>query len=385
MKRLTRSAALVVLALAGATAFGQTYLPVKARDTRKVEVLREYVIAVTKGRKSVAAIPAMMSFWGATNEQVILRSEFTYSLNPDKVAVVVPEHFTPRAKVYQLTWEAPKADTVKVAQKLLVEVSCANVLATAAKLPYSKEVQAFYASALAKTDDINPENPKLESVAKLIIAKSKFAVDAMELGAVWVDENIKFKSKANGKSDNILADGLGNCVGMSKVLCALLRKLGIPAETVDAEFIPGNGHMFVEAYLPDAGWVFYDPSNGNHGFKCCDVLMTTGWGFLTFQGEQPEFHQGAPFVAKDVGKYEDPQLAQTPIRPFPKDKTVAGVRVIYQATPKTVKVRHLPLSMLVVEESPEPGKGVYKPAPAPWATTSPPAAPAGKAAAKRAG
>lgn len=383
MKKLSRLTVLVVLSLAGTTAFGQTYLPVKAGDTRKVQIVCQYDIPVTKGAKSVAAIPALMSFWGATNQQVILQSDFIYSLKPDKVAVVVLPRVNPPFKSYELTWDAPKADTVKVVQKLLVEVSCSNVLVTAAKLPYSKEVQEFYASALAKTEDINPENPKLEAVAKVILSKTKYAVDAMELAAVWVDENIKFKSMANGKSDTILADGLGNCTGMSKVLCALLRKMGIPAETVSAKFIGGSGHVFIEAYLPDAGWVFYDPSNMNHGFKSCDVLMLAGWGLWTFQGEERKVQEGEFLVAKDVRPYEEPQLAQTPIRPFPKDKTVAGVRVIYQATPKTARVRHLPLSMLVVDESLEPGKAVYKPAPAPWATTLQPSAPAGKGAAKR--
>jgi hypothetical protein len=379
MKRLALAAALVVTGLSATTAFGPTYLPVKAGDTRKVQIVCQYDIPVTKGAKSVAAIPALMSFWGATNQQVILQSDFTYSIKPDRVAVVVLPRVNPPFKAYELTWEAPKADTVKVTQKLLVEISCGNVLATAAKLPYPKEVQEFYASALAKTEDINPDNPKLEAVAKLILSKSKYAADAMELAAIWVDENIKFKSMANGKSDTILADGLGNCTGMSKVACALLRKIGIPAETVSARFIGGNGHEFIEAYLPDAGWVFYDPSNMNHGFKSCDVLMLAGWGLWTFQGEERKVQEGEFLVAKDVRPYEDPQLAQTPIRPSPKDKTIAGVRVIYQATPKTVKVRHLPLSMLVADLSLEPGKAVYKAAPAPWATTQP----AGKGAAKK--
>jgi len=379
MKRLALAAALVVTGLSATTAFGPTYLPVKAGDTRKVQIVCQYDIRVTKGAKSVAAIPALMSFWGATNQQVILQSDFTYSIKPDRVAVVVLPRVNPPFKAYELTWEAPKADTVKVTQKLLVEISCGNVLATAAKLPYPKEVQEFYASALAKTEDINPDNPKLEAVAKLILSKSKYAADAMELAAIWVDENIKFKSMANGKSDTILADGLGNCTGMSKVACALLRKIGIPAETVSARFIGGNGHEFIEAYLPDAGWVFYDPSNMNHGFKSCDVLMLAGWGLWTFQGEERKVQEGEFLVAKDVRPYEDPQLAQTPIRPSPKDKTIAGVRVIYQATPKTVKVRHLPLSMLVADLSLEPGKAVYKATPAPWAAIQP----AGKGAAKK--
>jgi hypothetical protein len=379
MKRLALAAASVVLGLSATTAFGPTYLPVKAGDMRRVQIVCQYDIPVTKGAKSVAAIPALMSFWGATNQQVILQSDFTYSIKPDRVAVVALPRVNPPFRAYELTWDAPKAETVKVTQKLQVEISCSNVLATAAKLPYPKEVQEFYASALAKTEDINPDNPKLEAVAKLILAKSRYAVDAMELAATWVDENIKFKSKANGKSDTILADGLGNCTGMSKVLCALLRKMGIPAETVSARFIGGSGHEFIEAYLPDAGWVFYDPSNMNHGFKSCDVLMLAGWGLWTFQGEERKVQEGEFLVAKDARPYEEPQLAQTPIRPYPKDKDVSGVRVIYQATPKTVKVRHLPLSMLIADLSLEPGKAVYKATAAPWAATQP----AGKGAAKK--
>jgi len=370
MKRLAWATASLVLGLAATTAFGPTHLPAKTRDTRKVGVVREYDIPVTKGRKSVAAIPAMMSFWGATNQQVILRSDFTYSLKPDRVAVVVPKG-GPLRRVYELTWDAPQADRVKVTQKLQMEVSCRNRLWTAAKLPYPKEVRAFYASSLAKTEQINPDHPKLEAAAKEILAKAKHAVDAMELAADWVDENIQFKSKAGGKSDAILGDGAGNCVGMSKVACALVRKMGIPAETVEAGFIGGGGHEFIEAYLPDAGWVFYDPSNANHGFKCCDVLMTAGWGFMTMRGQGRQFHQGRFLVAKDMGRYQEPRLVQTPMRPAPKGKVVAGVKIAYRVPPRTVKVRHLPLSLLVVDPSLEPGKAVYKKTPAPWAATQP--------------
>jgi len=368
MKTVSWLTAWVVLGISISTAFGATHLPARLKDTRKVAIIREYSIPVKKGQKSVAAVPAVMSFWGATNQQVILRSDFTYSLKPDKVEIILPP-VTPTLKMYGLTWEAPQASVIKVTQKLLVELSCSNVLATKAKLPYRKEVQECYASSLAKTSDINPDNPKLETVAKRIRAKSKCAAEAMELAAIWVDENIKFKSMANGKSDTILTDGQGNCGGMSKVLCALLRKLGIPAEPVSAIFLAGSGHAFVEAYLPDAGWVFYDASNANHGFKSCDVLMTAGFGFVTFDGAQPKFHQGSFLVAKDVGRYEEPELKQPPIRSLPKDKTVAGVKFIYRATPRTVKVRHLPLSKLMADESKEPGKVVYKPHPAPWATT----------------
>jgi hypothetical protein len=359
-----------------------TFLPAKMADSRKVVVTRKYEIKVVRGKKNVADIPAIMSFWGATNDQVVLDSNFTYSLKPDKVGIAADDRGTPR-RYYELTWEAPQADSITVTQSLLVEVSCRNLLSTAAKMPYPKEVQDFYATSLAKDAEINPDNPKIAEIVKGILAKSRYAEDAIELACDHVCENVKFQSGAAQMSDKILADGKGNCVGMAKLACAILRKAGIPAERVPGSFIGStNGHEYIEAYLPDAGWVFYDLSNANRGFKCPDVLMTTGWSYRIGDGASDKWVQGDFLESKDAAPYKEPgPSANSKVREAPKGMTVEGVKVVYQAPPASAKVRHLPLSRLLLDMSVDPGKRDYKASPAPWAQTQPAAAPASRPAA----
>ena len=54
---------------------------------RQLVVTRYYEITVQKGKPSVAEIPALMSFWGATNWQVVKSSKFNYSEEPNDIKI----------------------------------------------------------------------------------------------------------------------------------------------------------------------------------------------------------------------------------------------------------------------------------------------------------
>jgi len=73
-----------VLGLNAGAAWGTTYGADKIRNRRRLSIVREYRVPIVKGQKNVVAIPVMLSFWGATNQQVIARSDFTYSVKPDE-------------------------------------------------------------------------------------------------------------------------------------------------------------------------------------------------------------------------------------------------------------------------------------------------------------
>jgi hypothetical protein len=335
-----------------------TLAPSKASDSRRLNVVREYTIPVTKGQKTVAAIPALMSFWGATNQQVVLQSDFTYSVKPDKIEITADDRGMPRRN-YELTWDSPQVDSITVTQKMVVELGCASTLSTAAKLPYPQAVAERFASLLAKDDNVNPGNPQLEPICKEVRAKAVYAEDAAELVCDWINDNVQFKSGAGGPSDKILADGQGNCFGMAHLACALLRRLGIPAAIVSAKFIGGDGgHGFIEAYFPDAGWVFYDLSNADRGYKCLDVLMTAGWSFRVGDGKKYAWHDGYFCVEKDAMAYKEVLPGIVKLRPTPKS-TVIGVKVTHENTPNTVRVRHEPLCELVMDLAVLPGKRDY--------------------------
>lgn len=349
------------------------------KNTRRLTVVRTYEVPVVRGEKSVAAVPAMMSFWGATHQQVVLQSAFKYGLKPDRIEVTADNLGMPR-RYYELTWDAPQADTITVTQQLTVELTCLTVLQTAARLPYPKGVLDRLASSLGADEKIKPDNPKIGAIARDIAKRAPFAEEAIELACDWVSDNIPFQSGANGDSDTILATGKGNCTGMSNIACAILRKMGVPAEPVDATFVGDGtrGHGFIEAYLPDAGWVFYDLSNANRGFKSLDCLMTAGYAFRTANPKSGQWHDGHFCVSKDAAPYknaEEVMLPSAALRPGPKGAKVAGVRIIRQKTPDAVRARHQPLSALILDLSVPPGQRDYvkeSPAPAPAAVPKAP-------------
>lgn len=354
-----------------------TYSPAKPKDVRKLNVTRVFRVPVVRGQENVARLPAMMSFWGSTNQQVILESELTYSVKPDKIEVMADNPGIP-FRNYQLTWTAPTVSAVTVTQKLVVELTCTHRLYTAAKLPYPKTVRDRFAASLAADKMINPNNPKIGVLCKEIARKARYAEHAVELACDWVNDNVKFQRASPPESDRALTSGRGNCTGMANLVCAILRHMGIPAELVTSKFIGSDGgHAFMEAYFPDAGWVFYDPCNATRAYKSLDCLVTTGFGFRTASRRGGKAHEGFFCVETDVSAYKkDPRLNRSPLRGGPKKRSVAGARVILQKPPATVRVRHLPISGLLMDLSIPPGVREYAAkAPAPVPGEKPPSEP----------
>lgn len=330
------------------------------KSTRKLNITRECEIPVNAEEKTTACLPALMSFWGATNQQVILQSDFSYSEPPDEIIVTAGDSGAPR-KFYELTWNSPKGPKIKVKQTLVMEAACNNTLYTAATLPYPGEIATRFESALANTDTINPENPRVDEIAQGILKKTKSAEEAVELACDWINENVEFKSKAALKSDDLLVEKKGNCTAMSQLACAILRKMGIPAEMVSGKFIGANGgHSYIEVYFPDAGWVFYDLSNKERGFKLLDCLMAVGDSCrIRTESGETKWVEGFLSMEKDAVPYKDEPKEKGKVRDLPKKDNVMGVKVIKQAPPKTVKVRHLSLRELILDESIPPGKREY--------------------------
>ena len=72
-----------------------------------------------------------------------------------------------------------------------------------------------------------------------------------------------------------LALGTGSCRDLAVLMIASLRSLGIAARFVsgylkvgdpdDERITGGNTHAWVQAYIPGAGWVDFDPSTGRVG------------------------------------------------------------------------------------------------------------------------
>jgi len=328
---------------------------------RKLRVVRHYDIVAQQGKPTVAALPALMSFWGETNWQLVKSSRFTYSEQPDKTEITSDDRGQPR-RYYQMTWNAPKAGKITVEQTMDVELTCFSTLYTSAKLPYADGVLKRFSNSLGldEKEGINPYNPDLKSICDLIVKKSRSAEEAVEGVCDWINENIKFV-KGKKTSDEALAQRQGSCTPMSCLACSMLRRIGIPAEMVSAKFIGSeNGHSFIEVYFPDAGWVFYDLSNWNRGYKSLDCLMTVGWAYRSGTPERMHWTDGHFCTEKDAVPFSDrSETASRLIRKSPQGKKVCGVTVVAQQQPSSAKPRQRPLKELILDTSIPPGQREY--------------------------
>lgn len=336
-----------------------TYAPVKAHDTRMLNIVRRYAIAVIPGTKNTASIPAMLSFWGATNQQIIMKSSFTYSVKPNRIRITA-DNLGMKRRNYELTWNAPRVNKIIVTQKLLVKLHDDAVLFTSVWLPYAPGVLAACSADLRKTKTINPDNPKLVRICGKILARTKWSEEDVQLACDWIDNHVTFQSGDAGSSDQTLQTRRGNCEAMSNLACAMLRKMGIPADKVEAKIIGSRGgHAFIEAYFPDAGWVFYDPSDYQRGFESLDCLVATGWAYRVVNASGMHWYTGYFCREKDVRPYDDRvRLVRYPMRRGPKD-TAIGAHVWNDPTPRNVKVRRESINAMIMDLSIPPGVTTY--------------------------
>ena len=170
---------------------------------------------------------------------------------------------------------------------------------------------------------------------------------------------------------------------MSNLACVILRRIGIPAEPVDGKFIGSDGgHCYIEAYFPDAGWVFYDLSNGDRGFKSLDCLMTVGYAFRSCSGTESKWTEGHFCVEKDAAPYKEGKPGAK-MRATPKED-VAAALVTHAKAPAGVRVRQESISQVLADLSIAPGKREYVQTASP-ATQPAPKKPAAAAPAKAVG
>ncbi len=342
-------------------ALAATYAPVKARDTRMLNIVRRYNITVQPGQKNVAFIPAMLSFRGATNQQIILKSSFTYSVKPDRIRITADDLGMKRRND-ELTWSAPRVNKIVVTQHLLVKLHYDAVLFTAASLPYTPHVLKACHAELRKTKKINPDNPALDPICRKILARTRWSQEDVQLACDWINNHVSFQSGDAGSSDQTLRTRRGNCEAMSNLACAMLRKMGIPAAKVQAQIIGSDeGHAFIEAYFPDAGWVFYDPTEYTRGFETLDCLAAVGWAYRVVNASGVHWHTGYFCREKDVTPYDDRmRLVRYPMRRGPK-ATVIGAHVWDDPTPADVQVRRHSINAMIMDLSIPPGVRNYAP------------------------
>lgn len=96
--------------------------------------------------------------------------------------------------------------------------------------------------------------------------------DAISRILGWVAREIEYDldRDQNQEAVAVLERRSGYCTGIARLTVSLLRAVGIEAREV-AGYVVGGGlstpsgyHRWIEAYLPDRGWVFSDPLRSHH-------------------------------------------------------------------------------------------------------------------------
>jgi len=95
-------------------------------------------------------------------------------------------------------------------------------------------------------------------------------------------EYAKYVTDSSSPIDDVLTQGKGVCQDFAHLMIAVLRSFDVPARYVSGYIHRPNkesqSHAWCEVWLPDLGWVSYDPTNGCPGNEHF-VKVATGRDF----------------------------------------------------------------------------------------------------------
>lgn len=133
-----------------------------------------------------------------------------------------------------------------------------------------------------------PRRAAAEPVARLARALTSDAAtqyDAISRLLGWVARHVEYRldREAPQTAEAVLARRSGYCTGVARLTVALLRAAGLEAREV-AGYVADDGsrahatgyHRWIEAYLPDRGWVMSDPLASHHWVPATYVRLASG-------------------------------------------------------------------------------------------------------------
>ena len=111
--------------------------------------------------------------------------------------------------------------------------------------------------------------------ARTLAEGAETQAQAVERVLSAIASSVRYDTDRNRRQDpgSVFASRRAHCVGFSELAVDLLRRIGIPARTVQGilrarprtdgydERIGGVYHRWIEIYYPDRGFVFSDPSS----------------------------------------------------------------------------------------------------------------------------
>lgn len=159
--------------------------------------------------------------------------------------------------------------------------------------------------------------PEIERLATSLASGSNDTFEVASRLASWVHNNIVYNKdffKGAASSTAVFASRTGACDEMAHLLLALARSLRIPGRYVGGYAYGGSGreaafgpHGWAELYIPDAGWVPFDPTFGEYGwvdpshlkfYSALDANFTIQQTKMTYAAEPPtlEWNNSEPLV-----------------------------------------------------------------------------------------
>jgi transglutaminase-like putative cysteine protease len=118
-------------------------------------------------------------------------------------------------------------------------------------------------------------SPERDAFAQTLAAGARTQAEAVERVLSAVATSVRYDTDRSRRQDpsSVFQSRRAHCVGFSELAVDLLRRVGIPARTVQGilrakpgsdgyvESIGGVYHRWIEIYYPDRGFVFSDPSS----------------------------------------------------------------------------------------------------------------------------
>jgi transglutaminase-like putative cysteine protease len=171
--------------------------------------------------------------------------------------------------------------------------------------PAQEEMQIYLSSS-----QLSPEsNYLINYVSRSVSYGTQRQVDAIKSIFLWIDENIELVTKAEASDAlSVLQSGSGTEAGLCNLAAAMLKGLGIPVRVVygvsfqkeielntDLELLyyifPNGERFWVEVFVPDLGWVSYDPT-GSHFATTSHLIKIAAGPDSGFAADSWEIEEG---------------------------------------------------------------------------------------------
>ncbi len=373
-------------------------IQVTGQQSSQIQYRLEQDIQLFPGLKElVVSFVVPQNFNSPTYRQEIRNVRFHFTPSPTRQEESADERGNLIRTFY---WENPAGNvTAEVTFQANNRVNLKPLIPENAPFPVRSlpgEVQVF----LTSTTQVPADNPAIQQKAAELTRNARTVYQATRNVLNWVSEHLQYILTPE-KYDALYAfnSGKGNCQNYSHLAAALLRAAGIPVRIVNGitldkpySFAVGESqyqfgmaqgrHSWIEVYLPDVGWIPFDPQQSeffvsNRYLRVevgIDNEETVNDGLVRWRqsrGTKPQSPKLEEAIAsefvRDVvnfqGEIADTQLKKILLTP----PIVAAQPPIAALTPSGQQA----------EEKPEePAEPKPEPAPEPMPRKSPPAEPA---------